>query len=665
MPEILNKITLGVDSATAREFFVRGPVAEGPISDFAAQVRIGEASYDARLGAGFVVLETFHGGGGVLEAKVREDLGRWAWNTGADVRIPGVLARPLASAAGTVGSNTVMYDAFPRRRQQRGIFFARSITNPADKGARAIKIIGDRIYAMFGLLGSSWTELSYSGSGAPLGGPTTFVPAVGANAGLSHLAIADGTSAFVSTTAGVAGGFSAGSLMPGGRSAYDVLGYGEFLLILLDNGTVIYSSDGINFVTDSGGSNEDILWYLPVDGEFMGVFRSPWGDAAPYYLSNDGTIYVLHFHARKFFKVPLPVQGIACWSDFEDGFVVSDGHRVSQAILAGDQILIRDMPIFPDQGMPVGENWMVAALCDSPDGRLYAQLYKGLTGEGWIFEWNGSAWNPFGKPQVIGGTPKGLSIIDTSQVVPGFDSSIYAWQFGRTSPFSASLPTAYRTKGPTNARNPLTDSSYAYDTSDGSVETPWMDMGFRELDGAMFEVWYGGDLPAGATILVEYALDGSAVFTTLGTFTAALDPPRLRFSTPDPSTAIPGTEFRRLKIKITPKGTGATVATNALPLTLAYRKKPQERLGFNVTIDAAHMISHPAGVSGWSTPDMEEIADYLRTLWNTKTQLYFAFADRTTTRVNLVNYTILHQQIRSGQRTGRIPLQLEEAVEGA
>lgn len=47
-----NSVTLG-----GVEYYVRGPVIAQPVSDFAANIRIGEESYDSRQGAGFNIFE--------------------------------------------------------------------------------------------------------------------------------------------------------------------------------------------------------------------------------------------------------------------------------------------------------------------------------------------------------------------------------------------------------------------------------------------------------------------------------------------------------------------------------------------------------------------------------------------------------------------------------
>lgn len=640
MPETPNKITLGAAPATAREFFVRGPVIEAPISDFAAQVRLGEPSYEARQGAGYIVIETLHGGPGVLEGNVREDAGRYAWNTGLDTRIPDQVTRPPRSAEDVGAAHGVG----ALRGWNRGLHFT---SGPGD--TMAVKG-GAGLFVLNPVTASSWVDQSPSANAVFI--PTTVIPGEGVFAASPLLVVSDGADVFFTI-----GDFSWASLtLPAGASARSVLGISDTLLVHLDDRRVIYYTSPPDFVVDSGAVNADVLWRLP-PGEFMGAFRSPWGNAAPYFITDgSGDIYVCHVEARVFEKVPLPIGGVTSWAPFEDGFVVSNGVQIIQIIVNAGQFLIREMPVFPGQGAPPGENWRVSGLVASLDGHMYAQLSKGT--QGWIWEWNGSAWHPFGIAQTVGAA-SGIVVTDKSASAPGADAQTLAWQFGDTS--------AFRVKGPSNSRNPLADSAMEYETAGGDyAETPWMDMGFRELLGAMFEVWHGSTTVDGTnTVSVEYALDGSTIFIPLGTFDGTQNPIRLRFSTPDASGAIPGTEFRRIKFRFIP--IGGSASPNCLPMTLVFRKKPLLRMGFSFTIDIAHMQSHPDGVAGWdATITVEDVADYLRDLFNTKPQLYFSAADRTTTRAGIATYNIMLQEIRSGQRVSpRCTMQLEEIVDGA
>ena len=648
MSETLNTLTLGVDLASARTFRVRGPVNEGPISDFAAQVRLGEPTYDARQGAGYVVFDTLHGGGGILEGKVREDLGRWAWNTGVYTGVQGIATRALLTQQGTV-------PAFSGGWAGRGVLRALQVQLMAGSlpAWHTLRALGNKLIEINGP-GLGWTDVTPGGTVA-FYPPTSFIPSTGGSAGSPMVVVCNASTVWTETSL-VGPAWATTISLPGGTTPRGVLGYGDLVLILLNDGRVIYSTDGANFVTDSGGSNADVVWYLPGGAaEWLGVFRAPWGDAAPYIIWG-GTIWVGHFHARKFFPLPTPLTNIMAFAPFEDGFVITNGHTVLQIILSGDQSLVREMPIFPAQGAPPGENWQVAALSESSDGRLYAQLTKGDLG--WIWEWNGIGWHPYGVSVTIGARAEGLASRDRAAPFSRpIDQQNFIWQFGTNG--------AWQVRGPTNARNPLTDTSYTYDTTPVYMETPWWDMGFNELRGALFEIWYGGILPTGGSILVGYALDGAASFTTLGVITTSTDPPRLRWSTPDADGAIAGTEFRRIKFRWAPQHSGG-VSPNLLPMTVVYRKKPLQRMGFTATIDAAHMISHPEDLTGWGgSITMEQIMDYLRTLWSNQPQLYFKFADRTPTRVNLITYTGIHQEIRSTVRRGRIPIQLEEAVDGS
>lgn len=642
MPEIINKVTLGITSGAAREFAIKGDLVEAPISDFAAQIRVGEASYDTRQGAGYVVLETLHGGGGLLEGKSRSDIGRWAWNTGCYTGINGQLLRPLNTVTGSGVNSSGGYATDIRARS------GWSGNDPLAGAVNALPLmpVGKVLYQLdTAVEDTSWTGVVTGTNG--IGAPTVFFPQTGADKGNTIWAVHTYGSVYTRKTGTT---WTEQASLP--TSVTSIIGFGDFLL-MNDLGNIKYSADGINPVLDTGGVDPDIIAYTDPFASFLGIWRSPWGDAAPYLLIA-GRVYVLHFTARKLFEVPLPISGIQTVTGFEEGMVLSNG-RETYFVSLGDSMVMRQANIFPDQGAPSGEDWYVHALCTSPAGVVYAQLFSPAASKSWVFEWNGLGWNPWGRPQTCT-APQGILALDLSQklAIGGLATpQPIVWHFGTTQ--------AYQVKGASKVRSPYSDSSFTYDSTAAYVETEWMDMGFNELRGAMFEIWYGNNMPSGGTLAVSYALDGSTSFTNLGTITDATDPPRLRFSTPDASGAIPGTEFRRIKFRFTPAGANV----NALPLTIVYRKKPLLRWGFSFTIDVSHMRGHPSEYSGWGASiTWDNVADFIKTLWNSKTQLYFSVADRETTRVNISNLSYHEQEIRSTIRRGHILVQLEEAVDG-
>ena len=653
MTEIVDSITLGVTSGSARTFLVKdNKPREAPVSDFAAQVRIGEPTYDNRQGAGFGIIETLHLGGGVLNSRTRTDLSRWAWNTGVDTRLQGYGLLPPAVVSQTVTGTVASVGT-----TEAGSHYA---TVRGDGNSAVVMVV----------IGDGLATLTPTGTAivaaTPTGAPTLatwYKPVVMSpvSSGTTRWYVSNASKLYYSATPAPAVGDWTQFTMPASRTPNAIAEFDQRLIIQCDNGQFIWSSNGTSFITDSGGSDPDIIAWGPLGLQWLGNYFSPWGEAAPYYVDLTGQVYILHFDARRL--VPafrLAVRG--CWCPYQGGFVAAGGSRVTQYLINGGQISLRDIPIWPDEGAIAGETWKVVSLMATQDDRLYAQLQK--SSSIWIWEFNGTAWNPYGQ-----------AYTDTDQIASSIfaynDNDTWAsgdqlvvWSFAHDVVAPATL--AHKITGPSNARNPLVDTSYAYDTSGTPyVETGKMDMGFRELSGVILEIWHGSStLSASKTVRVDYELNGSASWTTLGTLSTQ-SPLRLRFGTADASGAIPGIEFRTIAFRFYPVGT-STTTPNILPMTLVFRKKGLLRLGFTYTIDASRMIENPALVTGWgATITWENIMDYLRTLWGTHTLLYLLEPDRTSTRVSIATYTGLKENIRANDRNGEVQIQFEEPVDGA
>ena len=669
MTEQLHTILLGTSSGAARQFIIEGPSRESPISDFSAQIRIGEPSYETRQGAGFGVIETWHLGGGILEGVTREHLGRWAKNTGVDTRIPGYALRPperitctvTGSPRGSISPYAGSHSPVLRGSATTGS--PRFHFTPGQDIAYLSFISGTEIviatptgaaaaywYGLVALQANDGTERTYGSNGAVLYYTSSELPGVG-----------DWT-AFT---------------MPAGRTPCAIGYYGDKLLIHLDNNSVIWSANGTTFVPDSGGSNPDIICYLPAGSQFLGCYEAPWGEAAPYFLSPSGRIYIVNFYTRQAIpSITLPVSD--CWCAYQSGFIVGGGGRVLQVIINGGQISTREMPLFPEQGAVRNATVGPAIVClnVTSDDRIYAGVTGlGADSDGQVWEWNGSAWNPYGiitssyMPHVI------ISYNNHGNML-GFSTSTshdqtFVWSIG----YATTALTAYKFNGPQSDRNPLADSAYLYEPSAAVyVETPWLDMGFRELDGVMLEIWCGStNLNSTKKVQVEYALDGSTSFsnpdgTGSANYLSTQDPLRVRFGTADASGAIPGIEFRRIKFRFTPVGS-ETVSPNMLPLTLVFRKRGLLRMGYQYTVDANRMMDYvntSNALTGWSaTLTWETIFDFMRTLWASNTLLYLSEPGRTTTRVGIATYNGTKTHLQTDRQRGTITIQLEEPVDGA
>lgn len=651
-----NSVTLG-----AVEYYVRGPVIAQPVSDFAASIRIGEESYDARQGAGFNVFEDFSGGPGIMQGLSREDLTRFSRTTGADSRLSRQLLLPLKATAGTGLAGGTGY-VMARRRRIAMEF------EQCGAAVRCVALSGTHAYSV-APNDAAWFDMGEPKAGKLIEDMEAYLPVEGvlgqsaltrlflfcldttaapnnrgvclASPGSDPPELGPMTESFPSIT-GIA--FDNKLLIQAG-AAFDI-GGGAWVYA----GKVYATLDGATLVKDSGGVQPDPIWKLPPTqhGRFLGPAKAPWGELAPYYMANQ--LYVCDFFARRTYLIPLPMADIRCGTVWQDGLVLSDGLHIIQYV-PGEPGVIRPIDIVRDQGFLRGETWWVDAL--SGDGeQLLAHLTDGTSM--WVWEYSGATWHPIGKKQT--GVPMGTLLTDTSKSNWGLaPPQKRLWQFSRT-------PTAYYIDWPAGSDNPLVGTAHFENDAGGYVlETPWLDGGFRELAGAAFQLWSAGQYPSGTSCKVEYAVDGNeSTYYALGTFTTQT---HFNFnhnaSGSVAGTVVAGQVFTTIKFRFTlyGKATDDTITPNPLPMTFVFRKKPGLRMAYLFTIDAARNILE--GV----VADFPTLHAALKTLWNTKTLVTFSYADVTATRVDIVSMPTSEQEIRTAQRTGRITIQVMEPVD--
>jgi len=654
----INKVKLG-----GTEYYVRGQVVSQPVSDFAANIRIGEESYDARQGAGFNVFEDFSGGPGISHGLSREDLARFAHTTGVDTRIPRQATLPLKATAGT-GIAGGAGNVFARRR--------RTAMHYEVMGAavRIVFLSGTHLYSA-AADGSAWVDEGEPASGQKLqdmdqyqpvegtlgqsGVPRLFVcnldtTAAPGNNGLGHFTPSGGGGTWTALTES----FPARTLME-----YDnkllVLANATFEIaagIWVRPGHVYVSLDGDTLVKDSGGAQPDPIWRLPNStiGRFIGPARSPWGELAPYYMANK--LYVLDFYARRYYPVPLDISDIRAGCVWQDGLVLTDGLHIVHYV-PGDPGVVRPIDIVRDQGFLDGEAWYVDALWGDIGGYLYAQITDGTYM--WIWEYRGATWHPIGKRQT--GVPAGLLVTDKSHSNWGLAApQKRIWQFSQT-------PTAFSIDFNEGSDNPLVGTGHFENDAGGyKLETPWLDGGFRELVGAAFQMWCAGDFDTNTSCKVQYAVDGDdSTWYTLGTFNGTQTHFNFKHNATGAvaGTVVEGQEFTTIKFRFTLYGdTGDDTSTpQPLPMTFVFRKKPGLRMSYLFTVDVSRNIDE--GV----VANFETLYAQLRVLWNTKRLVAFSYADVTATKVDLVSMPTSEQEIVSSRRRGRVAVQVMEPVD--
>ncbi len=142
----------------------------------------------------------------------------------------------------------------------------------------------------------------------------------------------------------------------------------------------------------------------------------------------------------------------------------------------------------------------------------------------------------------------------------------------------------YNQSVPFDVLNPSQLSRFEYDTS-GYLETPWFDAQQSEVDKLALKLKVEvQDASSTETVAVQYALDYSEDYTSMGTITS-------NGTTSYTFGSNVGTTFRAIKFKITlARETGTTIAImkkspDVVSLTLEYRKKLPAKYGHAVEVN--------------------------------------------------------------------------------
>ncbi len=644
------------------EYYIRGPVIAQPVSDFAANIRIGEESYDARQGAGFNIFDDFSGGPGIMLGLSREDLARFSRTTGVDTRIPRQMTLPFKATAGT-GIAGGAGNQFARRKRI-------ALTYEASGAAvRLTMISGTHIYSV-APNAAAWFDQGEPKATKKIEDMEMYLPVEGVLGGSSVARV------FVVCNDTTAAPNNRGVMLvtPGSDPtdlqtitesfpAQTLIAYDNKLLIQsmatftiggaaqVKAGKVYATLDGSTLVKDSGGVQPDPIWSLPPTqhGRFIGPARAPNGELAPYYIANQ--LYWCDFYARRVYLIPLPVNDIRAATTWQDGLVLTDGLHIVHYV-PGDPGIVRPIDLVRDQGFLRGETWWVDALFGDAGGFLYAHITDGTSM--WLWEYRGAAWHPIGKKQT--GIPAGLLLTDTSKSNWGLGApQRRIWQFSTT-------PTSFYTDWPAGSDTPLVGTAHFENDAGGYVlETPWLDGGFRELQGAAFQLWGAGTFPTGTSVKVEYAVDlNEPTYYTLGTFTAV---GHYNFNHNATGSAAgvktAGQVFTTIKFRFTlyGKATDDTLTPNPIPMTFVFRKKPGLRMAYLFHIDVSRQIE-TGTVDKFLTTYNE-----LKVLWNTKTLVTFSYADITETKVDIVSMPSAEQELRAAKRRGRISVQVMEPID--
>ena len=166
--------------------------------------------------------------------------------------------------------------------------------------------------------------------------------------------------------------------------------------------------------------------------------------------------------------------------------------------------------------------------------------------------------------------------------------------------------------------NPLQQPSWDFAVS--SVhETPWFDANYVNRDKLALRLRIDTeDTSSNETVVVKYATDFSASYTTLGTINSDTDPLTTTFDFPNSSTPT-GTKFKTIQFQLTlNRGGTATNTPIVTSMELAYVKLLDTKYGWTVELDLHNDFK---GL----TPMEQQSA--LRTAIDSDTLVEFTFRD--------------------------------------
>ncbi len=621
MAENIDTITLA--GTTLR---VIGPVAGKPIAEFSAGLKSGPATYDERTNAFWLALDDFSGGIGYRHEDIREELGLVWDNQGVDITRRGhVTLPPLITDTALTHPAAYKYDV--------GCLPSCSF---ATCGGADYMGFGGAIYRSTDF-GKTWTLIK------DLTAMTQILALREFNGKLYAFGIETWATAFAYWSAAApetAGSWTKATSKP----VYDALVWDRKLVGMWDNGAglrgIVFSVDGTTWNYEVA-SDAAFVWVPPPGPvQFIGGGTAPWGDPCIYLLAIGGAgtlaLYALDLFARKAVEVDVTggttIMDAVIWNG---NIAVTDGYNIWLYGMETQQV----RPISPPHrdGVPPciagGRHFM--RLFGVGDF-LYANVIYPTDGTCQIWRYNGAGWSPYG-PTI---------------------STFYCITIGLLAPYNSVYRAASRrivaaadtTLGTHSAPHYIWMDipghsdvpEYGTDSfSDGplTVTLPWLDMGFHELDGALF--WlkvHGYNLSATENIKVEYQLDyaESGAWTQMvnaagsnAVFTAHTD--TLYFK-PGTGSVKAGVQFRAVRLRFTlDRGSTATKTPELIGFVICYDKKPECRTAWGIKLDVDGMLTRPATYQiGGLNFTVARLWAWLKTLWDTKPLLTLTIPNVTT-----------------------------------
>ncbi len=594
------------------EFIAFGPIRVGSISEFSAGLKVGQATYDEREHASWVVFDDFSGGFGNRRLRIREAGGTHFDNIGGvDLRQPRLITLPGQRVQSAPVSNlnptdivttstpfhpTLMFSSLGSAFLHMGIGDALYTLAPDGTFTRRnVHTTGavTRIVSLIDFRGSDGTRRLYAGYG---------------DQG-DYLFSTNGTSWDISSNLPSIGTE---------RNMHSAIVWdGQIIAQVINNGGITSSADGVTWAIDD--SVLGAAWLPTGNMNWVGIAQSPWGPSAPYFIDQfGGGLYVLDLYEHTATKI----EGVGDTNNLRRGVVwngslyVTDSRSVWEYNPSGGTI--RSIGPFGPEGVPTswidGEYRIVQLIAGAKD--LFALCYSGdigvvSTATYRLAVYNVTGWSWWG-PEITG-IPWGAIIGTLSAQSAGTarDRSIHVIDRDTS---STVVVRRQQWQLPEFGDTQYLGSDRLFEDGPLSFETGWFDGGFSDLEGALIRMNFDGyNMTKDETVRVEYRLNNNedATYEDLGTFT---ENQQVVWFDQDTKR---GKEFRSVQFRITLNrdSSNTSKSPELHALILLYDKKPLFRTSWTIRVDVNRMVERHMKI-GEETVTLEKIWQTLKTLSN-------------------------------------------------
>lgn len=594
------------------EFIAAGPIRVGSISEFSTGLKIGEATYDEREHASWLVLSDFSGGFGHRRLRIREAGGTHFDNIGGvDLRQPRLVTLPGQRVQSAPTSNlnptdivttstpfhpTLMFSSLGSSFLHMGIGDALyTLETDGTFTRRNVHVTGaaNRIISLIDFRGSDGTRRLYAGYG---------------DQG-DYLFSTNGTSWDVSS--------NLPSIGTERNMHAAIVWDGQIIAQAINDGGITSSADGVTWAIDDSTIGE--AWRPTGNINWAGVAQAPWGASAPYFIDQfGGGLWALDLYSHNATKI----EGLGDTNNLRRATVwngsvyVTDSRTIWEYNPSGGTI--RSIGPFGPEGVPTswvdGEYRIVQLIPGAKD--LFALCYSGdigvvSTAAYRVAVYNVAGWSWWG-PEITG-IPWGAIIGTLSAGSSGaaLDRSLHIIDRDTS---STVVVRRHQFQLPEFGDTQYVGSDRLFENGPLSFETGWFDGGFADLDGALIRMNFDGyNMTANETVRVEYRLNNNedATYIDLGTFT---ENQQVVWFTPEDKR---GVEFKSVQFRVTLNRdtSDASKSPELHALILLYDKKPLFRTSWTVRVDVNRMVERQIQIGG-EKATLETIWQTLKTLSN-------------------------------------------------